>query len=164
ASVDLDDGELLMLLFTSGTTGVSKACSISQRYALRQGEIFSEGFGLRGDAVFYGPFPLFHGDATLYTVLPAILLGATACIGRRFSVSRFWDEVRAFDATTFDYMGATLAFLMKQRESPGDRDHRVRMAWGLPLPEWAPEFTERFGVELRTGYGLTETAVAVVQP
>jgi crotonobetaine/carnitine-CoA ligase len=162
--VEIEGGDLLMLLFTSGTTGVSKACAISHRYALRQGQIFSQGFGLREDDVYYCPFPLFHGDASIYTVVPAILLGATACLGRRFSVSRFWDEVRSFDATTFDYMGATIALLLKQPESPLDREHRVRLAWGIPLPDFAPRFTERFGVELATGYGLTETGVVVFQP
>jgi crotonobetaine/carnitine-CoA ligase len=156
--------DLLMLLFTSGTTGVSKPCALSHRYALHQGELFADQFGLREDDVFYCPFPLFHADAAMYTVVPAILLGATAGLGRRFSVSRFWNEIRAFRATTFDYMGATLALLLKQPETPSDRDHLVRLAWGIPLPDWAASFSDRFGVALTTGYGLTEAGVLVYPP
>jgi crotonobetaine/carnitine-CoA ligase len=72
-------------LFTSGTTGRSKACVLSHRYFLTQATILLRDFELRHDDVLYCPFPLFHADATALTTVPALLLGATAAIGRRFS-------------------------------------------------------------------------------
>ena len=96
-----------------------------------------EHFGLRADDVLYCPFPLFHLDALVLTVMPALVLGATAAIGTRFSASGFWDELRAFGATVFDFMGATLTILHKQPPAPGDADNPARLAWGVPVPEWA---------------------------
>ena len=73
--------DLALLLFTSGTTGRSKGCMLSHRYALRQAELLIEHYELREDDVLYCPFPLFHLDALVLTVLPALVLGTTAAIG-----------------------------------------------------------------------------------
>ncbi len=156
--------DLAMLLFTSGTTGRSKACMLSHRYAIRQGELMVQHLRLRSDDTLYSPFPLFHADAATLTVVPALILGATAAIGERFSVSRFWDETRMLGATVFDFMGATLAMLWKQPPRSDDRNNPVRLAWGVPMPEWASEFEERFDLKLLEVYGLTDAGVVAFYP
>jgi len=157
-------GDLAMLLFTSGTTGRSKGCMISHRYAVRQAELLVEHYELRADDVLYCPFPLFHLDALVLTVMPALVLGTTAAIGTRFSVSGFWDEVRAFGATVFDFMGATLTLLHKRPPALDDRDNPVRLAWGVPVPDWGPDFERRFGLRLFELYGSTDVGVPIYQP
>jgi crotonobetaine/carnitine-CoA ligase len=162
--VEARELDLAMLLFTSGTTGRSKACMLSHRYAVRQAEIFSHHLGLRSDDVLYCPYPLFHVDAAVCTVAAALGLGATAALGERFSVRRFWDEVRAFGATVFDFMGATLTMLYKRPERPDDADNPIRLAWGVPMPEFADEFERRFDLRLVELYGLTDAGLVVFQP
>ena len=98
------------------------------------------------------------------TVAPALLLRGVAAIGERFSVSRYWDEVRAFQATVFDFMGATLTMLWKQPAGPRDREHRARLGWGVPLPAWAPQFEQRFGCRLVELYGSTEVGAILYTP
>ncbi|WP_433336641.1 AMP-binding protein [Spirillospora sp. CA-294931] len=158
-----DDLDTAMMLFTSGTTGVSKACELSHRYVVRQAALHAENLGFTGDDVLYCPFPLFHLDATTLTVVAAMTVGATAAIGARFSASGFWDEVRRFDATVINFMGATLTILWKRPPSR-DRDHRVRLAWGVPMPEWKAGWEERFGVPLVEVYGLTDGGVVAYDP
>jgi crotonobetaine/carnitine-CoA ligase len=153
-----------MVLFTSGTTGPSKGCVLSHRYAVRHAQLMIEHFGLRGDDVLYSPFPLFHLDASVLTVMPALVLGTTAAIGARFSVSGFWGEVRRMHATVFDFMGATLTMLHKRQPATDDTDHPVRLAWGVPVPEFGPEFEERFGLRLVEAYGSTDAGVPIYQP
>lgn len=155
---------LCLLLYTSGSTGRSKAAMISHRFVLGQAAGVVEGLGLRSDDVLYCPYPLFHLDAAVMTVAPALLLRAVAAIGERFSVSRYWDEVRALQATVFDFMGATLTMLWKQPPSPRDREHRARLGWGVPLPEWAPQFEQRFGCRLVELYGSTEVGAILYTP
>ncbi|NIY69278.1 AMP-binding protein [Streptomyces malaysiensis] len=153
-----------MMLFTSGTTGPSKACVLSHRYVMRQGELHAKYLGLTGGDVLYCPFPLFHLDATTLTVVAALDAGATAAIGVRFSASGFWDEVRSFDATVFNFMGATLTILWKQPPGAADRAHRVRLAWGVPMPDWKAEWEQRFGFPLFEVYGLTDGGVVAYDP
>jgi crotonobetaine/carnitine-CoA ligase len=158
------ENHLAMLLFTSGTTGRSKACMLSHRYGPRQAQLLIEHFELRADDVLYCPFPLFHLDGLVLTVLAALELGTTAAIGARFSASGFWDEIRAFGATVFDFMGATLTITHKRPPRADDIDNPVRLAWGVPVPEWAPEFEERFGLRLVELYGSTDVGIPIYQP
>lgn len=154
----------LMVMFTSGSTGPSKGCVLSHRYALGQAELMVRHLGLRSDDVLYCPFPLFHIDAAVLTVAPALHLGGVAAIGERFSVSGFWPEVRRFGATVFDFMGATLSLLHKAPARPDDIDNPVRLAWGVPIPETATEFEQRFGLQLVELYGSTDAGVPIYHP
>lgn len=150
-------------LYTSGTTGRSKPCILSHEYFILQATALIEGCEVREEDVLYCPFPLFHADATALTVIPALLTGSVAALSARFSVSRFWDEIRATKATIYDFMGATLAMTYKQSPTPLDRDHKVRLAWGVPLPSFAKDYEERFGHRLITLYGSVEASLPIIQ-
>jgi carnitine-CoA ligase len=147
------------VLFTSGTTGPSKGCVLSHRYAVRCGDSIVEPLRLHAGDCLYSPFPLYHLDAAFLTVVPALLLGARAAIGLRFSASRFWAEVRELDATVFDFMGATLAMLRDADPRDDDADNPTRLAWGVPMPPWRAEFEQRFGLRLAHCYGLTDAGM-----
>jgi acyl-CoA synthetase (AMP-forming)/AMP-acid ligase II len=161
---EVQPSDLCLLLYTSGTTGRSKAAMMAHRFVLSQADGVIEGLGLRRDDVLYCPYPMFHLDAAVMTIAPALRLRAVAAIGERFSVSRYWDEVRDLGATVFDFMGATLTMLWKQPPSPRDREHRARLGWGVPLPAWAPEFEARFGCRLVELYGSTEVGAILYTP
>ena len=160
----VDERDTGMILYTSGTTGPSKGCVLSHRFLIHQGEIICEHFRVTSEDTLYTAFPLFHGDAAYYTVLPALLSGARAAIGERFSASRHWDEIRRFGATVFDFMGATLTILWKRPHQPDDADNPVRLAWGVPMPEFADGFEQRFDLQLREVYGLTDAGLNAVYP
>ena len=153
-----------MVMFTSGTTGLSKGCVLSHSYLLHHCELVEREFQVTKEDTLYCPFPLFHADAAYLTVLPAFYVGGRAALSERFSASRFWDEVREFGATVFDFMGATLTILWKQDPKPDDLDNTVRLAWGVPMPDFAEAFEKRFGLRLVEVYGLTDGGVGVYQP
>lgn len=158
--------DISTLIFTSGTTGPSKACSLSHEYFVRAAESISAALKFRNDDVFYCPFPLSHIDATALTIVPALRLGATAAISQRFSVPKFWDEIRKSRATVYDFMGGTLALLYKAPPQPEDLDtkHNVRLAWGVPLSaSWAEDYERRFGHKLYEVYGSSESGLPIAQ-
>lgn len=154
-------GDTTMLLFTSGSTGPSKACAIPHGYVLRQPAIFCEQLGLGPDDVLYAPFPLFHADGAIFTLAAALSCGGTAALAPRFSASKFWDDCRRHGATAFDFMGATLAMLYKQPPSRRDREHDLRFGWGVPAPPFAEDFSRRFGVALYEVYGLSDAGIVL---
>jgi crotonobetaine/carnitine-CoA ligase len=161
--VEVTPATTAAFLYTSGTTGRSKPCVLSHEYFILQARALIEGCSLRQDDVLYCPFPLFHADATALTVVPAMLLGAVAALSVRFSASKFWDEIHDTGATIYDFMGATLALTYKQPPSPRDRDHRVRLAWGVPIPYFAKDYEDRFGHSLVTLYGSVEASLPIFQ-
>jgi crotonobetaine/carnitine-CoA ligase len=154
-------GDVAAVLCTSGTTGASKAVALSHRWFTALCEGTERYWGFRSSDVLYCPFPLYHMDALAMTVAPAMYLGTTAAIGTRFSVRAFWDEVRRFGATVFDFMGSTLTLLWRQNPSPDDADTPARLGWGVPLPDFQPSFEERFGCTLIDCYGATDFGIPV---
>ena len=162
--VDVSERDVAQLFFTSGTTGRSKACLFDHRYAVRQAELFCEHWRIEPGDVLFNPFPLFHIDASVLTLAPAIVRGCTAALAERFSATHFWDQVREFEATHFDFMGSTLTMLWKQPARPDDADNPARVGWGVPMPDFAAGFEERFAVRLVEGYGMTDCGLPVSQP
>ena len=76
-----------------------------------------------------------------------------------FSASRFWRECRACGATQIHFLGGILQMLLAQPRSQDERAHRVRVAWGggAPPSVWRA-FEDRFGIEVRENYGMTEAS------
>ena len=73
--------------------------------------------------------PLFHGNALMANWAPALALGATVALRRRFSASGFLPDVRRFGATYFNYVGRALAYVLATPEAA--RRRRQPAAAGL---------------------------------
>jgi fatty-acyl-CoA synthase len=153
---------LMLLLFTSGTTGASKAVKCSQGRLARIAYGATEKFGhVRAD-VEYCCMPLFHGNAIMALWAPALANGATVCLTPTFSASGFLPDVRYFRATFFTYVGKALAYVLATAERPDDSDNRLVRGFGTEAsPEDQAEFRRRFGAELFEGYGSSEGGAAV---
>lgn len=136
-------------IFTSGTTGHPKASVMTHMRWLRALGIFG-GLGLRltSDDTLYSCLPLYHNNALTVAMSSVLNAGATLALGEKFSASRFWDEVIAYDATAFVYIGELCRYLLNQPVKPTDRAHKVRVVAGNGLrPEIWDEFTGRFGID-----------------
>ena len=85
-----------VIMFTSGTTGVSKGCRLSHRYAVRTAENMIAPFRLTADDVNYTPYPLSHIGPAFYDILPMMMVGGRAVLRDGFSLSNFWPELVEF--------------------------------------------------------------------
>lgn len=83
----IDESSLFLLLFTSGTTGMSKAVRCSQGRLARLAYANSAKYGHVREDVDYCCMPLFHGNALMALWAPALANGATICLphARKFS-------------------------------------------------------------------------------
>ncbi len=153
---------LLLLLFTSGTTGASKAVRCSQGRLARIGYAATDKFGHNRADVEYCCMPLFHGNALMALWAPALANGATVCLTPVFSASGFLPDVRYFGATFFTYVGKALAYLLATDERPDDADNPLLRGFGTEAsPEDQLRFRRRFGAQLFEGYGSSEGGGAV---
>jgi crotonobetaine/carnitine-CoA ligase len=155
--VDVQPGETLAILYTSGTTGPAKGviCPHAQYYwwGAHTGRIL----GVTADDVLCTTLPLFHINA-LNTFAQAALAGCKAVYLPRFSASGFWPAMQACEATVVYLLGAMVPILLAQPESAGEKSHHVRIGLGPGVPASAGEaFKLRTGVGLLEGYGSTET-------
>jgi crotonobetaine/carnitine-CoA ligase len=156
--------DLACLMFTSGTTGPSKAIMMPHGMVWHWGRQGVQNRNVLASDIEYVCMPLFHANALLLSVATAMMAGTEIVLDERFSVSRFWDRLRAYGVTRFNAIGAMVQFLWSQPPSAADRDHRVRLCSLAPAPAFLHEFKERFGVDVMGGYALSDYAYACALP
>ena len=161
APADVQPGDPLAILYTSGTTGPAKGVICPHAQYFWWGVNSAEVLGVGRDDVLCTTLPLFHINA-LNTFAQAALTGAEVVFESRFSASGFWPSMRANGATVVYLLGAMVPILLAQPEGEGERDHRVRIGLGPGVPSAAGQaFKARTGVSLLEGYGSTETNFAI---
>ncbi|WP_327283579.1 AMP-binding protein [Streptomyces sp. NBC_01205] len=155
-------GSRFLLYFTSGSTGAPKAALCSQGRIAAAGASLVRQFSVTPDDVHYICMPLFHGNAVIADWLPALAGEAAVALRPRFSASAFLDDVRAYGATYFTYVGRAVQYLLATEPRPDDREHTLRLGFGTEAGSVdAARFADRFGVRLVEGYGATEGGASV---
>ena len=148
--------DLLVMPYTSGTTGRSKLSLYPQSHALLYGLSNAMEFGYTEDDVAYTCLPLYHNSGLLGTSMAMLQCGGSVVLAQRFSASRFWDELRDNHITLVNALGAMADFLWTRPPAPTDRDHRVRLFRLSPVPRYAREFEQRYGLTIVSAYGLSD--------
>ena len=158
------DTDAAVIMFTSGTTGLSKGCRLSHRYAVRTAENMIAPFRLTADDVNYTPYPLSHIGPAFYDILPMMMLGGRVVLRDGFSLSNFWPEMVKFGVTWFMCLGSVQQLLYAAPPCPEERMHRVTRCWATPAPVPKAAFDARFGLHLVPGggYGSTDAGWVVV--
>ncbi|MEU7862004.1 AMP-binding protein [Nonomuraea sp. NPDC049141] len=155
-----DPGALVMLIFTSGTSGRPRAVRITHR------KIAVPGVSLAAmlaptDAV-YCAMPLFHSGAVMAAYAPAVASGAALVLRRRFSASGLLPDIRRYGCTYLHYVGKALSYVLATPRQPDDADNPLRLAFGNEGSATATRrFGERFGCHVIDAFGSTETAISL---
>lgn len=156
----------MFLMYTSGTTGPSKGVVAPHSQGLSVGDQVATGYGYTADDILYTCLPLFHGNALWYSMMPALLCGATLVVSRRFSGSRFWQEVVDCGATQTNALGAMANIVLKELGRLDRSRLRLRQCMVLPaLDEGAGRPFREMGIRLTSLFAQTETfAVTLYGP
>lgn len=163
--VPVHHSDLLAIVYTSGTTGPSKGVMLPHNYAGWHGCTRIRLMRVIAADIMYTCLPLFHVNAQLITTMTALLADAQVALSVRFSASRFWEEVRRYRATQFNFLGGMATMLLKQPPQPEDGQHSVRLAMGAPVPkERYEEFVRRFNLFILEGFGMTEVSPGLFMP
>ncbi len=147
------------IIFTSGTTGPSKAvqCSYLQAWSGSAQAMFY----FKQDDRLLANLPLFHVSGT-GAVMDRLIKGGSCVIVDGFSPNDFWATVRRFEVTGTCLVGAMTQFLLKQAASNRDRAHSLRAAITVPWNEDSLAVGERYGIDMYTAFNMTELATPIV--
>ena len=161
---DVDPTDPYVFILTSGTTSAPKAVVCSTGKIGSQGSVIPHIVELTADDTTYAAMPLFHSNAIIAGWTPTLTVGATLALPRRFSASRFLDDVRAHGASYANYVGTPLSYVLAQPERDDDADNPLRVLFGNEAaPHDIARFAERFGCRIVDAYGSTEGGIAIVR-
>jgi carnitine-CoA ligase len=151
--------DIVTVYYTSGTTGAPKGCMLHHGWWLRVIDVdlrlFRRGWQDRQLCC----LPFYYADPAIQ-LLTSLASRGTLVAMRRFSVSRFWEVVTAYDATEILSIASIPALLLKGEPGPAERDHRIRLAIHAGLPkELHREMLDRYGFHWHNQYGSTEGGV-----
>ena len=154
--------DLLLLLFTSGTSGAPKAVICTQGKWSIVSQTIAATCALGRDTISYQVMPMFHSNALFTGFGPTLAAGGTAVLRRRFSASRALADIRKYGCNYMNYVGKPLSYILAQPERDDDTDNPLRIAYGNEAADLDIErFAKRFDVRVIDNYGSTETGATV---
>ncbi|KAF1990328.1 fatty acid transporter protein [Aulographum hederae CBS 113979] len=147
------------LIYTSGTTGLPKPAVVSWQKIWLSTVFVTGWLPLKQSDTLYTCMPLYHSSAAILALLTTLQAGSTIAIGRKFSRTTFWSDVRSSGATGIQYVGETCRYLLSAPPSPDDKNHNVRFAFGNGMrPDVWDKFKSRFGIQtIAEFYSATES-------
>lgn len=155
---EIEPWDTMFLLFTSGTTGPSKAvivpyvqwhmtCSVSYEKS-------------NADSRYLVNMPLFHGSGTV-GIFGMMLVGGTTVLVPYFKTDEFWDVINKHQITSCVMIGAVSSFVEKQPPRD-DADNPLKLVRAIPLPPDPVAFGKRFGVNVQTMFSMSEISVPLI--
>jgi len=153
-------GDLMAVLYTSGTTGPAKGIMISYGQAAMNAGNYFNVLEVSEQDSFYICMPLFHSNAQIIQVMPALMAGTVASVWPQFDAVRWLDQVRSVGATITNTLGIMCEAIYAQPVRPDDQSNPVRLLQTIPAPPAiVRQFEKRFALKCVDGYGLTDVGV-----
>jgi crotonobetaine/carnitine-CoA ligase len=139
---------------------------LSHNYVVSLAAQIARAWQRRPDDVILTPLPLFHFNAIAVCVVGPLVSGGSASVARRFSVSRFWPEVKRTGATMVSMLGSLAILIANADDHPDQAGHKLRLCGAAPMPpDIDTIWRERFGcATFSGGYGLTEASLISALP
>jgi len=148
-----------LIQFTSGTTGLPKAASLSHRAALNCGFLYGRACGGAEGDRWLNPLPLNHVGGSISGVITTLAFGGVYTVVERFTPQALIDAIRQVGPT---WLGLVPTMLMDLLEMPGVEESdfaTVRTIAGGAAsvdPNLIAAVEQRLGVTVMVAYGQSE--------
>lgn len=163
---DVAYSDIGMIMFTSGTTGPSKGVLMPNGHLHLMGKSMQLAMRLQPEDRYYICMPLFHAQGILMQTYGTMLAGGSAVLMKTFKASTWIDDVRKYQVTATNLLGAMNDFVLSQPARPDDADNDLRILCALPVTnDTMLALQNRFGVTKFTElFGMTECNLPVFRP
>tara|TARA_B100000579_G_scaffold166487_2_gene135297 strand:+ start:48550 stop:50244 length:1695 start_codon:yes stop_codon:yes gene_type:complete len=156
-TVEITHMDHARLMYTSGTTGKSKGVVRPCAADYSSAQNYSSIMDLTKEDTVFTCLPLFHSNAMVMGVYPAMISGCKVIVEEKYSASKFWQWMKDFEVTKFNLVGVMSYFMWNAPVVSEEKNHKVKLVLGSPAPhDIIEEFMDRFNIKFTEGYGLTE--------
>ncbi|HQQ01228.1 MAG TPA: AMP-binding protein [bacterium] len=153
-----------MILYTSGTTGDPKGVMLSHKNLYSNYVSYVDVFHFHKEHLFLTVLPLFHSYAMTTNLFGALLSGASMRLFVQFDPHALLRSITTEKNLVLTAVPPMFHFLARRAPEGIAENHGLAfsVSGGGPLPvEVNHMYSNKFGVELLEGYGLTETSPVV---
>ncbi|MGE5703079.1 MAG: long-chain-fatty-acid--CoA ligase [Clostridia bacterium] len=160
-TVHIDEEDLAVVLYTSGTTGHPKGAMLTHRNLASNAEATAILFELDKTDRMVAVLPLFHVFCMTVCMNAPISTGATILLVPKFSPVEVVRTIRAEAATMFAGVPTMYNFMLQLPDATADDFASLRfcVSGGAAIPvELLHRFEEKYGTNILEGYGLTESS------
>jgi len=155
----VSETDMAAIMYTSGTTSKPKGVMVTHANYLVAGQTVADAIELDEDDRQFVVLPLFHGNAQYYSIMSALLRGASVALMDRFSASQYFDKCIEYDCTLASLFSAPMRMILAQPENPVHQKNRLRLviyAQNLTSQQMQ-QWQQRFNVSISQLWGMTET-------
>lgn len=160
APVSVDQHDVAVIMYTSGTTGRPKGAMLTHGNILWNNFNAMLAFGGSRDDIILTAAPLFHIGGLNVMTLNAFHVGSRVILLRNFDPSQVLKDIERYAVTHM--FGAPAMFLFMSQDAAFascDLSSVKNLLCGAaPVPESLIELYASRGIDFCQGYGLTETA------
>ncbi|MDI3317598.1 MAG: AMP-binding protein [Bacillota bacterium] len=167
----LSDDDVMMILYTSGTTGTPKGAMLTHGAMLGVVRVLAQVLGMSSEETVVNTLPYFHVFAISVEFLQFLYLGGTIVVRDQFHPRGVAEDIARYRATFMDGV-PSMYILLNQLLHSESGEHldlsslRVGVVGAAPVPvEVQRAFEEKTGIVVVEGYGQTEVSpIASLQP
>jgi fatty-acyl-CoA synthase/long-chain acyl-CoA synthetase len=159
ANAPHDADEVVMLQYTSGTTGRPKGVLLKHRSLINVAKLTLEAVDVPPGAVCLNPLPMFHTAGCVVATLGPLWIGGTVVLIDRFQPARVLMALRDENVSILFYVPAVLGALLECQRASEDPPPRLRTIMGgaSNVPATMIENAEKvFGATVINLFGQTE--------
>ncbi|CAN7527562.1 AMP-binding protein [Variovorax paradoxus] len=154
-------GDVALLMYTSGTTGMPKGVMLTQGNLAANAHAISAEHALQPADRVLAVLPLYHINAFAVTMLAPLAHGGSLAMPPKFSAGRFWEQAAGTQCSWINVVPTMISYLLEGEEPPPAQTTAIRFcrsaSAALP-PEHHRAFEQKFGIGIVETMGLTETA------
>ncbi len=156
----LEEEDVAVILYTSGTTGKPKGAMLTHRNIYRNAMDVGEYLGINAEDKVITALPMFHVFCLTVSMNAPLMTGGTIIIIPKFSPAEIYRVAQQYQATIFAGVPTMYNFILQHDgDKEAFRSLRLCISGGASMPVALLEnFEKKFNVQVSEGYGLSEAS------